>query len=105
MSYRTLALAAAMLLVLALADLPYGYYTFLRLFVCATAILGAFKATSIKAEGWVALLGGIAILFNPVFPVYLERHIWIILDLLVAGVLVVSVFRLSIRNEPQQESF
>ena len=102
MSYRTLALAASALLVLALADLPYGYYTFLRIVVCATAVFGAFKATSINAEGWTLILGGIAVLFNPIIPIHLGRNVWALVDLLAAGLLTVSAFLLSRRNEASQ---
>ena len=104
MSYRTLALAASALLVLALADFPYGYYTFLRLVVCATAAFGAFKATSINAEGWTLILGGMAVLFNPIIPVHLDRDIWALLDLLAAGLLAVSAFLLSRRDEASREA-
>jgi hypothetical protein len=33
-----------------------------------------------KLEGWALLLGGIALLFNPVFPIHLDRSIWKVLD-------------------------
>ena len=49
---------AAMLLV-ALADLPYGFYTLLRLVVCGAAVLLAFHEYDLRgdASGWTVVLG------------------------------------------------
>lgn len=44
MSYKTIARTAAALCVLALAEMPYGYYTFLRIAVCGAAGYGAVLA-------------------------------------------------------------
>ena len=59
-------------LFVALQPLPYGYYTFLRLVVCcATAYLAYETFNDVgKTTGWVVLLGGIALLFNPLLPVH-----------------------------------
>ena len=98
--YRTAALAAAALLLLALADLPYGYYTFLRLVVCAVAAFGAFRAAASKSEVWAVVLGGVALLFNPIIPVHLDRETWAPIDVVTAAVLSVSALRVKEEREP-----
>jgi hypothetical protein len=50
-------LAAAAMLFLALADLPYGYYTLLRILVCAVGAYGAYLAYSAGRHGWSTSVG------------------------------------------------
>lgn len=90
MSYRTLASVAAVLLVVALAELPYGYYTLLRIVVCGVSAYGAFIAYGVQTEGWTLVLGMTALVFNPLIPIHLEREVWSIVDLVTAGVLFAS---------------
>ena len=73
------------------ASWPYGYYVFLRVVVCACAGFLAWQQWLMDARlsGWVALLAGIAFLFNPVLPIYLNRPLWAILDLGTAAALFV----------------
>lgn len=89
--YTIARVIAAALLFLALADLPYGYYTLLRLFVCAVGAYGAYLAYMAKQQGWTWTLGALAVLFNPIIPVYLEREIWAPIDVGVAVVLLISI--------------
>jgi hypothetical protein len=94
MRYKTFALGAAVLLVIALADLPYGYYTFLRVVVCGVAALGAVKAHGDERGGWTLVLVGVALLFNPIIPVYFDRETWALLDVASAVIVGVSAFSL-----------
>lgn len=68
----------------------YDYFIFLRFVV----FLGAFVFFALfsgqKRDGFRAVFVGIAILFNPFFPVYLTRDTWLKLDLLTIGVFVVG---------------
>lgn len=70
------AVGAALLLFLALGQHPYGYYTFLRWVVCAAAIFVAWVAWHSAAQWAAWAFAGIAILFNPLAPVYLQRSTW-----------------------------
>ena len=85
------ALIAAVMLLLAFADWHYGYYQLLRLVVCAVAVWGAVLAYRAEKRGWTWVMGILAVIFNPVFPVRLEREIWSIMDLGAAVVLVASL--------------
>jgi len=68
----------------AIAEWPYGYYTFLRWITCITSILIAFQAFEKNIDWAKAVFIVIAILFNPLVPVYLSRGIWIPLDIVTA---------------------
>lgn len=71
---------------------PYGYYNLLRLVVCGT---GAFLAVrSYKAENiaWVWTMGIIAFIFNPIFPMHLNKEIWVVIDIVIAIIFSVYLF-------------
>jgi hypothetical protein len=82
------ALAAAVLLLVALGEHPYGFYTFLRWAVTVAALVVAWESAAQWAT-WVFV--GIAILFNPIAPVYLDRETWRPIDVARAVIFVVSV--------------
>lgn len=73
-------------LLVATAKLPYGYYTFTRLVVCATGSFFAYAAWNDNRIAWTILLAGVALLFNPIIPVHLTRNIWFYLDIICAGI-------------------
>ena len=69
---------------------PYGYYMLLRLVVCGVAVYGAVQAHNQDREGWTWLLGGMAVLFNPLIPVHLGKEAWVLIDLISAVLLGVA---------------
>jgi hypothetical protein len=78
--------APSALLLIALLRLPYGYYTFLRLVVCAAAAACAWLILRIARDhlgGW--LMVGVALLYNPVLIVRLSRATWAPLNLATAA--------------------
>ena len=90
--FTIMRIVASALLVWALAKHPYGYYTLLRFVVCCTASYGTFIAVRSKKVAWAWILGVVAVLFNPILPVHLERSTWAVIDVLVAKLLMFSVF-------------
>src|SRR5271165_5275592 len=85
---RILATIAILLLVAAVfGRWPYGFYTFLRLFVCGTSVCLAFVAYTAKDKFWLWLMGGLAVLFNPLVPIHLPRSAWQFFDALSAMLL------------------
>lgn len=85
-SYKILAIVAAMLFI-AIAPLPYGFYTFMRIIVCGCAAYMAYQGFSNEDKGaWAWILGIIAILFNPVATIHMTKEIWMAVDF-VTGVL------------------
>jgi hypothetical protein len=75
-------LVPAVALLIALAPLPYGYYTLMRIVVCGAAGFLAYSEYSEtgSASFWVFLMGGLAVLFNPIIPIHLGREIWVPVD-------------------------
>ena len=77
-------LSPIIVLGIGILPLPIGYYTLSRLIVCACAIYFAHSFYKRKKENtnlW--LFGFIAILYNPIIPVYLyEKFIWVIVNLI-----------------------
>jgi FtsH-binding integral membrane protein len=55
---------------------PIGFYTALRLVVCGSGIYLAFRAHQLQKGFWVWIFGAVAILFNPLIPIYLRRGQW-----------------------------
>ncbi|MBP5422279.1 MAG: hypothetical protein J6Y78_07560 [Paludibacteraceae bacterium] len=79
-----LKLITAVLLLLCLADMPYGFYQLVRF--AATCIfaylsLAYFKS---KKEGLGFVFAALALLFQPFFKIALGRVIWNFVDVVVA---------------------
>ena len=85
-------IAAAILLIVSRFPLPYGYYTFLRITVTAVSIWGIFIAAQSEKMFWLWVFIAIAILFNPLFPIYLTKFVWGFFDIGTAILLLVSIF-------------
>ena len=89
-----LTLIASGSLFFALSDgLPYGYFTLMRFVICAVTAYLAFLAYEKNSKSlWVWTFGFIAVLFNPFFPVHLERDTWVGIDLIVGIFLLSTIF-------------
>ncbi|MGH2664865.1 DUF6804 family protein [Flavobacterium sp.] len=72
----------AILLLIGIIDLPIRYYTFLRIVVTIVAVTIILKESQNKNNFWMLLFIAIAIVFNPLIPVYLyNKAIWIPIDI------------------------
>jgi Family of unknown function (DUF6804) len=85
------AAAAALLLFVALGHHPYGYYTFLRWAVCIAAIVVAWVTWNSRLQWATWPFVGVAILFNPLAPVYLQRSTWRPIDVICGLVMLASL--------------
>jgi hypothetical protein len=82
-------------LLLAIMDLPIGYYTFLRILVSIGAIALIVTEYNQGITTWIVLFGIIAILFNPILPVHLyDKGIWISIDLVCGLIFIVKGLKL-----------
>lgn len=79
-------LIAGITLFIAIANLPYGYYQFLRIFICGVSAYGAYYSFDNKRLGWAWVMGIIAVVFNPFLKIHLEKEIWQFVDL-ISGIL------------------
>ena len=93
-----------LLLLLATRELPYDYYTILRLVVCGVSAYVCYRSYINKDEVWSWIFGIIAFLFNPIAPIYLGKRTWVVIDLLVAGIFFVSIFVLKLEGEKSSGS-
>jgi hypothetical protein len=73
---------------------PYAYYVLLRWICCAIFIFLTMQAKSQMSKSWTWILGFIAVLYNPLVPVHLDRLIWSVVNVVVIGVAFASIFAL-----------
>lgn len=77
-------LVIAILLLLCLADMPYGFYQLVR-FASATAFAYlSFDYFKSKKDGMGFIFAALAILFQPFIKIALGRVIWNVVDVIVA---------------------
>lgn len=83
MNVKYLLFIGASALFIAIFSLPYGYYVLLRWCVSTIAGYAAYLSYEKKRENIAYILSAIVVLFNPIFPVYLSKGIWVVLDMIV----------------------
>lgn len=86
-SYLARATACTLLLV-AFARMPYGYYTFLRIFLVLVLVHAAYRAFQRQQSGWALVLGIAAFAYNPVFRQHFGRGGWQIVNAVTILVLI-----------------
>ncbi len=75
---------ASLMSFIAISDLPYGYYTLLRLVLFSIGTLYLIFFRNVKLPIVDILVFVVVLLWNPIIPVYLTKEIWTALDLIVA---------------------
>lgn len=88
------------MLFLCLADMPYGYFQFVRFLCLVGFTILAYQANEQGVQTETVIYGALALLFQPFIKIALGRELWNIIDVLVGVGLVVSIFR---RNEAEKE--
>ena len=88
-----LRLAAAVMLFYALkSGLPFDYFTLLRVIVCGVAIYITVLTFKQSQHEWAWVFGTVAILFNPIAQVTLERRTWAIIDIACGLIFLSSIY-------------
>ena len=82
----------AILFFLCLADLPYGYYQFVRFAGLVGFGILAYQANEEGRQTEMIIYGGLALLFQPFFKIALGREIWNIVDVIVGLGLLASIY-------------
>ena len=82
----------AVLLLICLFDLPYGYYQLIRYIALVGFAILAYYEYERKNIPMVIVFVGLMLLFQPIAKVTLGRQVWNIVDVVVAVGLVVSMF-------------
>ncbi|MEE1547498.1 MAG: DUF6804 family protein [Prevotella pectinovora] len=89
---KQLNIILAVLLLLCLFKMPYGYYTLMRLAATVGFAYMAYKYYEMKKEALVWTFGALALLFQPLVKIALGRDVWNIVDVAVAVLLIVLTF-------------
>lgn len=78
------------LLLIAIGDLDYSYYEMLRIIISILAIVFAIIIRSFDNIPLMTIMIIVAILFNPLFPIYLNKDMWIVLDFICSILFIIS---------------
>ena len=81
----------AVLFVICLADMPYGYFQFVRFLGMVGFAFLAFNEYEKENKGWKIFYIISAILINPIFKISLGKELWNIIDIAWAILLVGTI--------------
>jgi hypothetical protein len=102
MNIKWLCLVSGILLLLGIpTGWPYSYYIFLRWAIFILSIYTTYVCYVSKLTVWTLILGGIALLFNPIMPIYLSKSTWVLLDFLSAVVFFIAIFSVKIIKQDE----
>lgn len=90
--FYVLAVATVFLLVAVFfgGEFRYWFFNLLRFIVMASCIYAAFEC---KKKEEVFVFGGIALLYNPLFPIHLgDRDVWVVVNLITVAFFVFDFF-------------
>lgn len=85
----------AALMLIAIKDLPYGYYTFLRISTFLSSIALACVYSKKYSSLFISFII-VGILFNPIIPIHLTKDIWRYINILVGIFFMINVYFLRI---------
>jgi hypothetical protein len=89
---RVTKLLLSLLFFLCLADMPYGYYQFVRFAGLVGFAILAYQAYEQGRQVEMIIYGGLALLFQPFFKIALGRQMWNVVDVVVGIGLLISIF-------------
>jgi hypothetical protein len=89
---RVTKLVLSLLFFLCLADMPYGYYQFVRFAGLVGFAILAYQSNQQGRQTEMIIYGGLALLFQPFFKISLGREMWNIVDVVVGIGLLISIF-------------
>jgi len=90
MNYFKLLLAVLMLL--CLSPMPYGYYQLVRVVAMIAFAIMAYQYYVVEKVPLAITFCGLALLFQPFIKVALGRTLWNVVDVIVAVLLIVLAF-------------
>lgn len=96
-------LAVCLLLLWAFDRHPYQYYIHLRYAVCGAGLYGVYLTRASLMRIWQIIFLLMACLYNPIFPVHLERSTWEVVNV-VTGITFVLAWMAFRRTRDQAAS-
>ena len=92
MTEKAIKIILAILFFICLADLPYGYYQFVRF----TALVGfaflSYQCYERNDKLFAFVFAALAILFQPLIKISLGREVWNVVDVVVGVALIITIF-------------
>jgi hypothetical protein len=106
---RVIKIVLSILFFVCLADMPYGYYQFVRFVGLVGFVILAYRSHEQGRQFEMIIYGGLALLFQPFFKIAFGREIWNIVDVIVGMGLLISIFmkpivRVATRNACDKSS-
>jgi hypothetical protein len=95
---QTIKIVLAVLLILCLADMPYGFYQLVRFAACLGFTILAVSSNQKKQEAQAVIFVVLALLFQPFLKISFGRTLWNIIDVVVATGLLLSLFTDRVQN-------
>ena len=75
-----------------LADMPYGYFQFVRFLALAGFAFLSYNSYNSGRQTEMFIFGTLALLFQPFYKIYPGHEMWSILDVVVAVGLILSIW-------------
>jgi hypothetical protein len=89
---RVIKISLACLFILCLLKMPYGFYQLVRFLAFAGFCYLAYEANEQNNKNMTFVFIGLALLFQPFFKIALGRELWNVIDVILAVILLASVF-------------
>ncbi len=91
---KPLYITCCIILGIALLPISGGFYTLVRIIVTISAVAATIQNSSNGINIWSIIYGGMAILFNPLFPVYLhDKGAWVMIDIIAIILFIIQITR------------
>lgn len=97
---RVTKVTLSLLFFICLADMPYGFYQFVRFAGLIGFAILAYQANEQGRQTEMIIYGGLALLFQPFFKIALGRQMWNIVDVIVGIGLLISIFMKPRESQP-----
>jgi hypothetical protein len=85
-------IAAGTLVFAAAEKQPANFYTLLRWVCCAVFVYSAVISFQMKRMLWLAIFAVLGIVFNPIYPLPMDRSAWIVADWFSIAAMIVAGF-------------
>ena len=96
---KILLLICSTFLILGVTNLPIGFYTLLRIVVTIGSVAVVVTEFENGFNLWVIIFGFIAILFNPIIPVYLhDKNLWLPVDIICSVAFLIKALMIKTNN-------
>ena len=91
---KPLYITCCIILGIALLPISGGFYTLVRIIVTIGAVAATIQNSSNGINIWSIIYGSMAILFNPLIPVYLhDKGAWVMINIIAIILFIIQIVR------------